>query len=244
MRLEFNPASHRYFVTDNGETFPVPSVTTILGVVDKPWLIPWAVNNCLSICKGAIVPDTPYAGMYLDQVWEAAKSGYRKVRQEALDTGTQVHEFLEQYLKNPEKPVLPAEETDVRRAVDAAIDWLGKHHVEPVCIERRIYSRKYRYSGTLDKLAYVDGELSLIDWKTAKGIYPEYVLQTAAYLVAYEEETGIKVKKRILIRLGKEDGVFEAHEYGRGDLKRDFKAFKGAQALYQRLQEMKKGGEI
>lgn len=89
-------------------------------------------------------------------------------------------------------------------------------------------------------LAYVDGKLTICDWKSSKGCYPEFHYQTAAYSAAYTEETGQKIDQRILIRLGKEDGEFDPHVLGKGTQAGDFKAFKAALTLYRSLQSKKK----
>jgi ATP-dependent exoDNAse (exonuclease V) beta subunit len=52
-----------------------------------------------------------------------------------------------------------------------------------------VYSARHRYAGAIDALAYREGELVALDWKTSKGLYPEYALQVAAYAKAIEEMT-------------------------------------------------------
>jgi len=60
--------------------------------------------------------------------------------------------------------------------------------------------------------------------------------QTAAYEAARREESG-KEYTRWIIRLGKDDGEFEAKEYG--DLDKDFSAFLGIFETYKRLKVLK-----
>jgi hypothetical protein len=48
------------------------------------------------------------------------------------------------------------------------------------------------------------------DWKTSNYLYVEFILQTAAYKQAYEEETGQHVEDVWIIRLGKDDAAFDA----------------------------------
>lgn len=144
------------------------------------------------------------------------------------------HNWLEQYFKSGEPGPAP-EHPKAGHCVDAALKWLHEHQVEKLEVERRIYSRKHQFSGTLDKLAIVDGKKCLIDWKSSKGVYTEYKLQTAAYVGAYEEETGEYIEGRWLIKLGKEDGEFEAHWYPRATQRSDYKAFKNALGLLKYL---------
>ena len=57
----------------------------------------------------------------------------------------------------------------------------------PEFVERRIWSPRHRYAGTIDALAWVDGKFGVLDIKTSSGFYPEYNLQTAAYTTALQE---------------------------------------------------------
>lgn len=54
-------------------------------------------------------------------------------------------------------------------------------------IERQIKSSRHRYAGTVDALATIDGKFGVLDIKTSTGFYPEYNLQTAAYVLALQE---------------------------------------------------------
>lgn len=215
-----------------------PSVTTVIGVIDKSGpLIPWAINQTVNYYRAALTPDQSYPSIVLDTIHQQAKRAARDVKEEAADIGTQAHNWLETYFKNGFDPLQPEpEHPKVLNCVKAALAWLAEHHVTPIYNERRIYSRRFGYSGTMDMLAYVDGKLTICDWKSSKGLYKEFFLQTAAYSAAYTEETGTKIEQRILIRLGKEDGEFEPHVLPKGQQAKDFKAFKAALTIYRYLQ--------
>ncbi len=62
-----------------------------------------------------------------------------------------------------------------------------KIELHPEFMERRIWSSRHRYAGTLDALAWIDGKFGVLDIKTSTGFYPEYNLQTAAYVTALQE---------------------------------------------------------
>lgn len=57
----------------------------------------------------------------------------------------------------------------------------------PEFIEKRIWSARNRYAGTIDALASVDGKFGVLDIKTSTGFYSDYNLQTAAYVYALQE---------------------------------------------------------
>mgnify|MGYP001605685842 CR=1 FL=1 len=54
-------------------------------------------------------------------------------------------------------------------------------------IERQVWSVRNRFAGTVDALASIDGKFGVLDIKTSTGFFPEYNLQTAAYVSALQE---------------------------------------------------------
>ena len=83
--------------------------------------------------------------------------------------------------------------------------------IKPLYIEKKIYSKKYNYAGTLDLICTTkkSNELTLIDWKTSKAIYDNYIYQTLAYKFAFEEETGEAIKSMKIIRIPKGEEKIE-----------------------------------
>src|SRR3989344_2999443 len=57
----------------------------------------------------------------------------------------------------------------------------------PEFVERQVWSGRHRYAGTVDALAEIDGKFGVLDIKTSTGFFPEYNLQTAAYVSALQE---------------------------------------------------------
>lgn len=146
-------------------------------------------------------------------------------------------------------------------ACKAALDWMYQHNVRWLGTERKIYSRLHKYAGTLDGLCIVDScqnphcckkefkdRLTVSDWKTSNYLYTEYLLQTAAYQSAYIEEMSVTdphgplVTDRWVIRLGKDDGGFEAWHADWDDFLVDFAAFRQALELSRSVRFI--GGRI
>ena len=105
--------------------------------------------------------------------------------------------------------------------------------------EVKVYSKKYKYAGTLDIDAEIDGEPAIVDIKATNGIYLGHKLQTAAYLQARSEETGKDYKERWIIRLDKLTGVPDVLHLT--NQKEDFRAFLGCLALYRRIRAERNG---
>lgn len=206
--ITFYPNSHQYRI--NGKI--IPSVTTVLGLIDKsrPLLI-WAENLCREYLKD-------YAGKTLtEDVIEMAVKQYSQKRDDAADSGKQVHSWIESFInavmnKTP-IPQVTSTQDEVVNGINGFIDWYDSNEVEFLESERIVYSKKYNYVGTFDALAKVNKELTIIDFKTGKAIYPEFWLQLSAYHTAYNEEDldypNNLIHKYTILHFNKEDGTFE-----------------------------------
>lgn len=181
-----------YFLKD-GVT-RVPSVTTVLGrFKESGGLVHWA--------------------------WEMGKQGkdYREVRDSAADSGTKAHEAVEQWIKK-ETVTFEGPEDVVKKAkksFDAFLEWADQTQLEITDTEVPLVSERYKFGGTLDAML-IRGKRSLGDWKTSNKIYPEYLVQIAAYGLLWEENFP---EKKIeggyhLLRFDKEFGDFSHHWWG------------------------------
>lgn len=220
---------HKYTMEDGR----VPlSVTKVTGTIDKsPFLIPWAIR-----LMGEYLLEKENGKTVTVEMVEEAKNKWREAKEEAADIGSAAHDWIEQYIKG-KKPAMP-ENDKVMNCVSAYLKWEKGLKIKWVVNEGLVYSRKHDYVGKMDAIAIIGGQKYLIDYKSSKGIYEEFYLQTAGYQIAYEEEFGKCIDGRILLHLGKEDGAFEHREIS--DYKKDAEAFIGLLKTKKRLEELKK----
>lgn len=163
---------HSYYDPD-GQA--VPGVTTLLRAFPKPQLVDWAAR---SVAEWAGDFKDEFGEMRPSEVTKAALDAFHGGRRGAMAKGKTIHELAEHLLKGEEVEVAPAEE----RHVDRFLEWVADFRVEPVACEAVIVNRGWSYCGTCDLIAYVDGQLALVDYKTgASGVWPETALQLAAY---------------------------------------------------------------
>ena len=204
----FYPNSHRYKL--EGEKGWLIGVTSVSGIVDKSRiLMAWVAN---------LAHETGNA-------YE-----YRKKQDKALSVGSIVHDWIESYSAG-EKRDLPEDE-NAQNGIMSFLDWVSSNKVEFLESEKIVYSKQYGYVGTLDAIALVNGELCLIDYKTSKDIYTtETRLQTAGYQLAFEEEIGEKIQKRIIVNLNKDTANLKIAEYE--NCEEDSRAFLSALNLKQ-----------
>jgi hypothetical protein len=156
----------------------------------------------------AYVPELPLADF--TKLVTEAKTAPRDILEEAGDVGHMAHTWLEFFVKatinefhlEVESKLLnlPADER-AASCCHALLGWMKAHNVRWVDAERKVYSKRYQYAGTLDAVAWTDSctdlaccpepytnHLSVVDYKTSNHLYIEYLLQTAAYLQAILEE--------------------------------------------------------
>lgn len=209
--------SGRFYRVD-GDELPYVSVTHALGCIAKPALINWAANQ-----ERTLVMDAS-ADLYQDLAKTPAMSrvtyiatlqsrlGKQKAHQKELakagDIGAQVHALIEWNLRQSLGQTVGPEPKVVDKAQWAFMafqDWANSVNLKPIFIEQMVYSRTYRYAGTMDLLAEVNGVLSLVDFKTGKSIYAEAYLQNIAYQQALIEMGHSTPQAGYIVRLPKVD---------------------------------------
>ena len=97
---------------------------------------------------------------------------------------------------------------------------------EIIWTEKHFCSEKYLYGGTPDLLVKKDGKYILVDFKTSKAIYPDYLIQGSAYAQLIKENQNIEIEKFIICRFPKDNTETEIKEFSKDDLKYAFKYFK------------------
>jgi hypothetical protein len=246
VRLEFSPKAHRYSVSDGGDPFHCPSVTTILNVLNKPALVEWGVRCACDFMAEHIGDLLEREDFSIEQVMsliEKARQIHNKVKREAANIGTEAHKWLAQYWKaklDLSPPPGPAGEGPVNNCILASLDWIKRHEVKPLFIEQPRYSRQFKIVGTPDFIGFVDGVMSVIDYKSTKNIYPEVALQMAPYAGMFEEEFSTTITNRWALRMDKVTGEFDDRKYTRNGWTEDMDTFICAYKLYDRLKVLRR----
>lgn len=99
--------------------------------------------------------------------------------------------------------------------------------------ETLVFSAQYRYAGTFDRVAIVNGKRYLIDIKTTAVISKAVGVQLAAYQKALLEYKGIEVQGRAALQL-KPDGTYRFVPF---DKPSDFAVFVACKTLWNFEQE-------
>lgn len=199
----------RYYEID-GEKYP--SVTTILSVISKPALYKWyekqgskKVFEVLAMLKSGapIVHD-----WICEQLPKDFLKGGSDLSKDAAQKGTDAHSWIERALKG-EAFSIEEVPLDARPSFERFLEYKTLQPFEIIKTEAVLHHKVFKYAGTMDALArFPDGRIILLDWKTSKGLWPEYHLQVIAYKEAAEEMTGEKIDDVEIVRFGKEGNPF------------------------------------
>jgi hypothetical protein len=165
--------------------------------------------------------------------WKEGKEGrdYKASRQKAADIGTIAHAMIETFATG--QTFDPAAyDPDLVAAAEPAYaafqEWWEAKDVHLFRTEVAITCPELRLGGTLDATGLVDGRFVLLDWKTSKAVYGEYVLQVAAYRHLWNTYRAMNerlvAQDAVILRIGK-DGAFHAYELSGPDLDNAFQIF-------------------
>ena len=167
----------------------LPGVTTVIGILNKPLLVPWA--NRIGL-QGINVRD------YVS---------------DKADIGTLVHEMMFCDLKGIKVDYSYYTTIQIEIAQNSFkkyLDWKKKHTIEPIILEEGMVSEKYQYGGTIDNFSLIDGVPTLVDYKTCKALYLEHFIQVSAYRQLLREIGNranwvSKVKNNAILRVGRSE---------------------------------------
>ena len=151
----------------------------------------------------------------------------------AAARGTAVHEAIENYIKFGIMDIPP----EFHGYVDGFQEWWESQRPTVVASELRFYHKYMWYGGTADLLAEINGELSLIDFKTtSKVIHSSCAVQLEAYAQALQSH-GIKVKAKYILHL-KPDGRWVFLPFTTNDLE-SWSVFDALKTVYNYIQKNK-----
>jgi hypothetical protein len=221
--------AYRYYTIDGKK---VPSVTSILSVLNKPQLVSWAERLTRDYIKQELLAfrhTDSLKDLDLDNMLAKSSAEHDRVRNAAADQGIAVHTSIASYI---------GEKSNVAHndpIIVAFRKWQGAAQFEPIASERLVFSREHGYAGTADLIGATRGRLALFDIKTGRGVYPEYQLQLAAYAVAWGEMTGHFPEVCMNLHVGNNFTFTEANAFTAAELFPLFQTFLAAKRLFEWL---------
>ena len=149
-------SDHAAYFNDKNEE--VPSVTTILKILNKPSLCKWA----------------NYLGFKRENV--------DKVLELSAEKGTAVHELLNSILFYTETDIRFSGDFTkeyMYSMLDNFNNWKSNHKLEPIFGERQFSCDEF--GGTVDLYCKLDDKYTILDFKTSKKFYSSMFIQLSAY---------------------------------------------------------------
>lgn len=197
----------------------VPGATTVINLYgeNKGALMGWMRKECL-----------------------AGRDPY-KVRDHAADIGTVAHALVEEHIQtelgNPTYKALDKLEYSPKTlevamiAFKAFCDWEQTVDIKYIEAELQLASSEHGYGGTIDIVAMLNDELTIIDLKTSKGVYPDHKIQIGAYRNLYIENK-CEFPNAFILQLSKEDGLPHPYPISNQVADNAFEMFKHLLGLY------------
>ena len=158
------------------------------------------------------------------------------LKQIAADLGTRVHEstVLYDYIGDD----MEVYDHDVYPFIKAYSRFVRDYGIKGYVFSEHIISNG-EYAGTLDRLAIIDGQLTVIDLKTGTTSNPRaFAAQLYGYAKILSDSYGYRIEdiKGLIVKL-KKDGTYSAVYY---DLNRGKEFFDACLGLWKMTQEDKK----
>ena len=179
----------RYYQVDSNVTYP--SVTSIISFISREKFASWRAK--------------------------VGEKEANRITKHATTRGTKLHRVFEEYLQNGDYKSLSEYQTPlVNLMFNSAKSELDKRLSNIYQQETNMYSDRLCLAGTVDLICDVDGELSIVDFKTSEKTKPEewledYFVQLSAYWAMFSEKTGV-VPKKLVVFLVAESGEVQIVE--------------------------------
>ena len=174
LKSETFPDGKRYYTLEDGTR--LPSVTTVLGAQKKQAIFEWRKR--------------------------VGEEEANRISKHATSRGTNVHTICENYLNNKVdymKGIMP-DALEYFLSIKPYLNKINNIHYQ----ECALWSKQLGMAGRVDCIAEYEGELAVIDFKTAsraksRDSIMDYFWQTTAYSLMYEEMIGRPINRLVII---------------------------------------------
>ncbi|MDX2390198.1 hypothetical protein NJL88_08985 [Streptomyces sp. DK15] len=180
------------FYVDPETSIKVPGVTSVVGMLPKPFLTFWASKMTAELAVDSLDFVGRMAANDRDGAVDYLKGASRRYTKIRADVGSKAHDLFERMIRG-EKVYSVHPDLEPYRLHFA--DFLEKVNPELVRAEDVAWSDTHEYAGSFDAIlrVWLDEEgkptpdrsgtphLLIVDWKTSKSTYADVALQMSAY---------------------------------------------------------------
>lgn len=147
--------------------------------------------------------------------------------------GTLVHSFIEAEVLGLPEPEVPEEFRDrVLRGRDTFREWREQTRLEILGTELHGVDEEDEAGWCVDGLLGFGDRISVGDWKSGKGPFPEHVLQLGAYTTFVERKLGVKLHGAYIGKFSTTSGIFHQVFFPRDVMEVGYKAWTLARGLH------------
>lgn len=227
VNIMFYPVSHRYRHVGGGY---IPSPSAVCGILDKPALLSWATRMMRDNVIDNMRDGQSFTRADVLSMLEVGVTAFANKRQREANVGLVVHHYAETGLLEYDAS-LDGEINRIRQGISAFDEWQKGYDI--LDKEGVVYHKRHDYAGTFDAVVKKGNDKWLVDYKTSSNIYPEHVMQVAAYMRAWEWQNGEQLKGGMVVRFDKETGLHEEHRFTRRQLSPAFQCFLSLLKVYR-----------
>lgn len=216
----------------NARGVQVPSVTTVIKLLNKPELVGWA--NWMGF-KKIKVDDILDHSSEIGTMTHALIERYIKKKMVNLNDVGDDYKYIEtpdvarhcfKLFKRWLKDMKPQTNKFTGKKTGGKINFVFSE-IQLSCDD---------YGGTIDCVCWIDGTLYMIDFKTSSGIYSTMFIQLAAYVQLLKRNyPEYEVEKVAILRLDKKKDKYQFKEMDYEDTLLYYKVFEGLLDVYRSM---------
>jgi hypothetical protein len=157
----------------------VPGVTSVVGMLPKPFLTFWAAKMVAEYAVDNLGETVGIAMRDRQAAVDLLKGAPRRSTAGSAEVGTAVHDLFERLAKGE---TVGRVHPDYRSYVEHFEEFLAEFEPEFLFMEETVWNGTVGYAGSFDAIAKIGGETLVLDWKTTKsGVHAEVAIQLASY---------------------------------------------------------------
>jgi hypothetical protein len=150
---------------------------------------------------------------------------HRQFTDDAARIGTMGHAMVEAHVLGKEIPTFPQDIPDqVFQATESYrnfLDWFTALDFHLIVAEYPLVSEFLLVGGTIDIMALINGEITLLDLKTSNGVYDDHRAQVAAYKLMWDSKfPQYPISKVQILQIAKSEGGFAHYQLSNLELER------------------------
>lgn len=173
------PGTRKATIADARKVGAIPSVTTVLKILDKPGLNNWRIEQAVLAVLTSPKKDGESEDDFVKRILHTEEQQEQE-GQKARDIGVEIHDAIEAALNNQPVPA------NVTRFVDPVLDLLNKEIPGRLFEWTEVILVGKGYAGRADLVTDTKDSLWIVDFKTTKKLptkepWQEHKLQLSAY---------------------------------------------------------------